>query len=528
MNGKNQEKVSYAEIAYLLYFAVMLGARAVGLYEGMLIYNVSLALGMLLFAVKILMTEHTLLDYLWMGVLLILALWVYHKTGEKGLLVYFTMMLGVKGVSLRRTFKVGAIIWTFAFWGMFLMTLLGVIEDVCFMHEKHGIGFVVCRSMGYPHPNVFHIAYLVMSSFILYLVRPVRKRDFWFLMIGLLFGNLFVFLYSFSFTGCIAVTILLLLSVYFRFRTKISIFEKIILESIFPFCVLFSLLAPVLTQGRVFEVLNKITNTRLALSEYFLTEQPITLFGTRLIVSNPTYTMDCSYVYLFVQLGVVTFLLVCALYSGLIHHDIRTDKRNELALILTFCIAGVTEPFMFNLAYKNLIFLFLGKLLFDYADKVSVRSHLLGQKVQIIKAGSFMVTLETGWKQRIRTQISRIKAVIHMQFKNLIAALVISLGVSVYLCSMLIPRISVIYVSRTMNLGDDNPVYLTSENVQQIRSAGGMVLGYLDDKKPMFAYYGNTTLIEYWRKIFSMGLLCSLTVCIILVCVMSKNKGGKR
>ena len=104
---KDRDKIG--EVIYLVYFALMVGARAAGLYEGMLIYNISLVIGMLLFACKMIVTRHTVKEYLVaLGFMLIAGI-VYIHTGEKGLIVYFTMMLGMKAVSVNKVIKVGAL-----------------------------------------------------------------------------------------------------------------------------------------------------------------------------------------------------------------------------------------------------------------------------------------------------------------------------------------------------------------------------------------------------------------------------------
>ena len=55
-----QKREAIGEGIYLLYFAVMIGARAAGLYEGMRVYNILLVLGLMLFACKMLLTTRGL------------------------------------------------------------------------------------------------------------------------------------------------------------------------------------------------------------------------------------------------------------------------------------------------------------------------------------------------------------------------------------------------------------------------------------------------------------------------------------
>lgn len=525
--GKKQE-TSVAEFIFLLYFAVMLFARAIGLYEGMTAYNITLVVGMLLFAAKIFLTENTLFEYCWMAVLLLISLIVYHNTGEKGLLVYFTMMLGIKGVSLKKAFQTGGVIWSIAFICLLIFSIGGLIPETYFLHIKNGFGYILCHSLGYPHPNVLHIAYIVFMAFITYQMGEVRHQKL-FITTGLLFlGNLFVFMYSVSFTGLIAATVFLLFNLYFQLRTHLSLIEKTLVQLIFPFCVAFSVMGPVMIQGRLFEIIDKALNTRYTLSNYFLTQQPITLFGTRFIVPNYRYTMDCSYVYAFMQLGVIPFILICLLFFLLIRDYLRQSKRIELAIILSLCIAGVTEPFMFNLAYKNLIFLFLGEYLFRTSLTVSsALPKWANREMFFIKVGNRPVDGRFLLADNLYNNAVNIMHNARRDSKKyLIIAAVAGLAASgIYIVSVPVPN--TVYVNEeTINESDTvEPQYLSIQGVQKIRDEGNLVLDYMGDKSPMYAFSGNIAVVEYIRKDISIGLGIMIAINAILMIMRgSRNK----
>ena len=42
----------------------------------------------------------------------------------------------------------------------------------------------------------------------------------------------------------------------------------------------------------------------------------------------------------------------------------KENKKAELAIIIGMLIAGITEPYLFNLSFKNLILVFAGNLLY--------------------------------------------------------------------------------------------------------------------------------------------------------------------
>ena len=90
---KKTESICVAEIIYLAYFLVMFGAKSIGLYEGQTLYNISIVIGMLLFGLKIIMTKHTVFEYMCISCLGILSCIVYYNTGEKGLLFYMKKVI---------------------------------------------------------------------------------------------------------------------------------------------------------------------------------------------------------------------------------------------------------------------------------------------------------------------------------------------------------------------------------------------------------------------------------------------------
>ena len=94
--SENKSFVSFSELAFLLYFTVMLGAKAIGFSEGETAYNVCLVIGAAFFGLKLLLTRHTIAEYIMIGLFLLLGVLVYRSSGEKSLLIFFTMMLGVK------------------------------------------------------------------------------------------------------------------------------------------------------------------------------------------------------------------------------------------------------------------------------------------------------------------------------------------------------------------------------------------------------------------------------------------------
>ena len=405
MNKTENTTIQLSELIYLAYFTVMFGARAIGLYEGMLPYNIMLVTGMLLFLLKIAMTRHTYGEYLLIGVLLFISLIVYYNTGEKGLLLYFTMMLGMKNVSIKRVMKWAAAILSVSFMVLVFLSVFGLKQDITYLHDRAGFGQVLRHSLGYPYPNTLFTTYIVLMVLIMYVLGKQTKKQLVITSTLMFLGAVYIYLYSCSNTGLIVATFYLLANLWLQLRNRLSIVEKIVLLMAYPGCALLSIVGPLVTSGRLFQLMDKVLHNRWAYSYYYLTTEPVTLFGTRFgETPNENYMIDSSFLYSFLQIGVIPFLIVTALMIGMIVCYVKKDKRIELAMIISFCVLGLSDPFFFNLSYKNLMFLFIGELLYLQTSKAC--KGLLAKEICILKCGERSISVDTPFYDRIKRGFS--------------------------------------------------------------------------------------------------------------------------
>ena len=181
------------EIFYYLFWITMIYAKGTGLYEGMRVYNICLVLAMGFLAVKLLLTRYSLTDLMWMVPVTLLGLWVYLHSKDQSALILAAMVIGLKDISLPRVFGTGLAMWGGCFVFLSLRALTGGYAGPFLVHEKLGLGPILRWSLGYTHPNVLQITYVVISAFILYLwnLKPGRKQ--WKISLLLMAGNLYVF-----------------------------------------------------------------------------------------------------------------------------------------------------------------------------------------------------------------------------------------------------------------------------------------------------------------------------------------------
>lgn len=530
-NMRKQSQVSFRaeEIFYYLFFAILLFAKGIGLYDGMKEFTICLLAAFLCFVVKICLTEHTLGELLQMAVLLGMGFLSWRNSGEKAAFIYIAVIVGMKHVPVKRVFKVGAVIWTIAFFGTTILALTRQIPDLALVHSKLGLGHIIRWSLGYTHPNVLHISYVILLVFFFYLARLNRRQLLISTGVAYLF-NFYIFLYSVSYTGLILTTVYLLLNLYFNLRTKESRLEKILIMCVFPVCALLSVIGPVAVKGRVFDILNKMMNTRWNLSRYFLTHQPITLFGGRMTdLPDTSYSIDCSYVYALMYYGIVLFVLLCTAYFLTVRHEVKTEKHRELAIMLSFFIAGMSEPFMANLSFKNLTLLFIGEYYYQAAPfwQRGVVGRMAGKKIRMTPWTEKEMNIALPEWNGLHDLPAYIKGKRLKIVAAGIAAALLAGGIYYYTAQ---PADCVYADTGLSDYWSGEKVYLDAAELPD--DWNSIIVGSADGNTEMYVLTGNIVWLEQVRESVSVGLGAGSLVVIVtglgVAWLGSKKAEGKK
>lgn len=505
---KNVLILNVAEIAYYFYFAIMIFAKGIGLYDGMWPYTAALILGAVFIILKLALTEHTLAEWLFVLGMLGLGVLIYHNSGEKGALIYITMIVAMKNVPVKRLFSIGLVIWGLTFVAQAILTITGLKSDIFVIHAKLGLGYIIRWSLGYPHPNVLQISFLILCAFVLYLADWKGKKLIYATLVMLL-GNLYVFFYSISYTGLILVVVYLFGNLYLSFRKELTKTEKVLVTLIFPACVAFAVLGPVVFPDRLWEICNKVLNTRFNIARTYLTTDPITLFGARPSEAIPDglRNIDSSYVFTLMHYGAVMFILLCVGYMALIHHCMKEKKYKELAIIIGLAIAAIAEPFFVNPSFKNISLLFLGEFIFERFEKFAEKKpeHFLNRKLILCSVGKKEVIVPV--EKLMQMKESYVQVI--LERKKVIAAGAAGIAIiagTVFAATAHMPECYYAVHSSTQIWGGE--VYLDIDDLPE--DFEGKILNYQDAETPMQKVEGNIVTVEYARGIVSSGLWCGI------------------
>lgn len=488
MEVKGRKEISVAETVYLLYFTVMFGARAIGLFEGMFVYNISLVIGMMLFAAKVLLTRHTVLEYFFAGSLLLVSAVVYYKTGEKGLLLYFTMMLGMKCVSVRRVFKLGTIILSIAFTVLVLLSVTGIKEDIIYIHERAGFGRIIRHSLGYPYPNTLFTTYIVLMVLIFYMLGKQSKKNLLLTTLFLFLGSIYIYIYSCSNTGLIVSVFYLMINLWLQLRQDLSKLEKVGFWLVYPLCLIFSIAGPLITKGSLFQLLDRVLHNRWAYSLYYLTNEPVSLLGVRFKEApNTNYMIDSSFLYSFLQLGLIPCVILTVLFVSMIGDYAKQEKKKELAMIAGFCVLGLSDPFLFNLSYKNLMFLLVGEFIYRKLQTWEEKnSGFWNYKIQLLPVGNKKIAYDTMLYCKCSERLG-------------------SFGTTVSLHSGVLALVYVVFAGLI-------------SGVLYVATHSGYILGRIDEVEEW----------EYFRKVLSCGVFAGAVIAsVFILMIWRRNQKEK-
>lgn len=496
--------VSLEELSYYLFFGILFAAKGVGLEAGQKLFTLCILAALVCLAWKLCMTKHSLKEWAVMLMLVGLGCLIRKSSGEEAALWAFLVIIGMKHIPVKRILTVCFGIWSVTFALSAALGILHIKDGVVVVHEKLGLGPIIRWSLGYTHPNVLHVSYFVLAALLLY-VCDLHGKRLWKMTAVLFLGNLFVFLYSISYTGILLMTGYLALNLYLDARKSLSAAEKILAQCILPFCVAFPLAGPFVTSGRVFDFFNKLLSTRFELVRMYFTSFRPTLFGTPAdFNTSARLTLDSSFAYLLMYYGIVAFVLFVGGYFFLIHRFVKRQQKKELAIMIGIAVAGITEQFLFNLSFKNLSFFFLGELLFELLACKKEAASFWNREKALLPIGGKTIEIPaiSGWMRK-----NILDGALCQKGVWLSAAAVGMIAAAICVLTIRMPES--VYVDRwaTDYRNAEEEIFFDLEQAPD--DFNSMVIGYAGPDSGMYIFTGNILRLEYVRNVLGRGVLAA-------------------
>ena len=474
-----------------MFFTILLFAKGIGLYEGMLSFNICILLALACMAGAMVLTDYSVKEWVSIAAVLACSFVAYRISGEKVTIITCLVIIGMKNIPLEKIMKLAFIIWTITFYGMLFVHLAGWKEEIVLAHNKFGLGFLLRHSLGFPHPNVLHISFVIWMALLLYVVKFSHKQ---LIKVSFLLTieNVFIFFYSVSITGFALGFMYLILNYYLYRRKELVFVERLAIKMVLPICILMCIIPPLCFTGRLYVILNKLLNTRMNIWKYYLTTFTPGILGTKVYSPEQGHmSLDCSYLYLLYYYGIILFVIIMGLMYWTISRYVKKNKKEELAIILGMLVAGIVEPYLFNFSFKNLILLFMGNELFQVLKEKGDRGvNLLPfVKREVVLTMPNVETIRTSFQ--IETK--------HLKKFCIIVGFILSVFAGIYTVNTYEkPREIYVQSQRCDYVSGQG---ITKNEITDIENC--WVLGYQNEETRFYGFHGNMIILEYFRGIIT-------------------------
>ena len=170
-----------------------------------------------------------MIEYLVIVVLMTLSGIIYYTSGEKGLILYFALMCGMRGISVKRLFISGLITGLSGLAIRSFLAAFGCMEDVTYLQYRRFAGEVFRRAMGDPHPNTLSSSYTILAIMVLLLIGYSNKRKVWKASFLILIVACYIYVYSGSRTGLLILGGFVVLNLIYTYRQKTGLIERVVI-----------------------------------------------------------------------------------------------------------------------------------------------------------------------------------------------------------------------------------------------------------------------------------------------------------
>lgn len=503
---KYEKTITLQEACYYGFFILLSLAKGLGFYEGQKLFYLLACPALVLGFLKILLTPYTKRQAVLQVLFLALTAVIYYESRQIAIFFVVFTILGMKGIPVKKVLSIALWIWSVCAVVLSAVSFFLIEHTVYRVHAKMGLGHIFRWSLGFTHPNILHITYLMLCALII-LVMEERYGIQAFLL--LMLGNILVFFYSVSYTGFGIVAVLLAGCFYVKFRPRFCVVEKLLANLVLPVCLILTFVLPFYINyhriSPMVQKLNFLLNTRIWLAEQFLKSEYRSLFGADISkIVKSSMTLDNSYVWCYINYGLVFTVIILMGYFALLFYDTHKQRTRELVILVCFLGAGWTEQLLFNTSFKNITLLFLGALLF--LQKEGGREYCLLSRV-------------SGRWSRVRIPLAglpdrvllRVRAVCRVNRGKVLCAAATGVLLGGLLCALLYrePEGYVVQRFYTDGLEDiEDAVYLESEDDPVYE--GYRVMNYADAQTPMQVVSGKAVKLETARYVVGSMLLGGL------------------
>ena len=288
-------------------------------------------------------------------------------TKDFQLFSYILIILASAQVDFDKILKIYLYVQLFFVTLFILLTSTGILKDIVFdpgVRDRHSLGFIWTTFT----PMLF---FFILCYIFLYNARTMRTFEF--LLLVFCCSSLYMLTDS-RFIYFMQLLLVALFFVYNRYQDNIAkLINKKIIVTMLPllpfifFAVTFIVQLSYNPNNQLMLYLNNLLSQRLELGYNAIHEFGLSLFGKQIewigygigFDSTSIYNyVDCSYIQILLNYGIIVLFFVLIGYSLLIKYCLQNNKSDLLIIIITTLVINMIEPRLINIVFNPFVIYF--------------------------------------------------------------------------------------------------------------------------------------------------------------------------
>jgi hypothetical protein len=373
---ENRQKIGC--VLFYGYYVLLVLAKGLGYSSGSPFYNMFFCVAAVFWLGKMLLTDYSLREIVWIAVFLLISLWMYAKLGElTGILLLMTVA-GTKNCNFEVIMKLTMVVWGLSVAVVIACSAVGILEQTPLLISDNNYLPRYVYGFAYGKQNLLFLSGFLTVTAILYVYFD-RLNVLW--LLGTMIPMMFLYELTYCRTGILLFGLLWVMIGWEKITKWKGYHHIYSLAYVIGFAI--SLLATVFySPGNLgMQKINHLFNGRIDIAHAYFGTVGFSLFPRD--VSIFSFNLNRIIDNLYMSLAITSGLVVAVLFVFLMTKTSRLlCKKNcyrELIFMVIFAIYAVLEEFPLNPSMNSFILL-LGVLL--YRDKF-----VLSKKSAGVEAG---------------------------------------------------------------------------------------------------------------------------------------------
>ena len=353
---------SWREFFFYGFILCFIVAKAWGLTAGDDGYMILAMVGIVFWVATLYCMKFSQKEFIGILVLMLIGGLSLLFSGKLGVILPFLLISVSKGMEIEKVLRNSTRIWIGVFVFKIFLVLTGSVQNTVINQRRIFSEGAERNSMGYGHPNLFHVTFFIGVALFCYTHKELHKKDYF----SLFLLNLVVFRLSYSTTGLVLTALAIVGFALVEYIEKhcVNYLSLAVLGGVscaIPMVASFLLAFIFRSDSRWWIRLNSFFTGRLNWNYLYVHLYSVPFLGQRFDERIPNL-LDNAYLFILYRYGILVFGLFILGYVLVLAESVKKKQIRKIFFCLLFLIYGFAEQFTQN-CFMNFSMFFLCELM---------------------------------------------------------------------------------------------------------------------------------------------------------------------